>query len=406
MWEWKKIQTMSRKIRLIGLLLLSYSSFCYSQQVKEKKPYYIQPEYMVGKIIPNQLAVDFPELKPQQLFAVSIGATNIDTSGWGKHYNFPESGIMFAYSNLGNNQIMGHQLSIVPYATFKVFNNFSDSYRLKLGAGVSYFSTFYDSITNPTNDIIGSNFTWDIKIFLYREIIKSEKFNLRAGVGFSHESNGHTQIPNLGINSFLFSVSGQFHNQKFDENYFPKRKKGVHHSPKKYFINAQQGVGFHEQDPSEGPMTNRKKPVYSTAISYGTVFHKHIKLRVGLVYRFYEQYNIHLKENFVAGLSENRKKSSSNVILFIGNEFLMSHFAFDIRFGLNLYKPFYKEFNPQTDIGTRLRKLFSSRVGLNMYLKNTNKLPKHNLFIGAHINANMAKADFTEFSLGYHYRIK
>ena len=95
----------------------------------------------------------------------------------------------------------------------------------------------------------------------------------------------------------------------------------------------------------------------------------------------------------------------SNVILFIGNEFLMSHFAFDLRFGINLHKPFYNEFNPGTEIGIQIRKIFSSRVGLNLYLKNTNKLPRHNFFVGAHINANMAKADFTEFSLGYTFSL-
>ncbi|MBL4592625.1 MAG: acyloxyacyl hydrolase [Flavobacteriales bacterium] len=397
---------MSRKIKLIGILLLNFSSLCFSQQTEDKSAYYIQPEYMIGKIIPNQLAVDFPTLKAQHLFALSIGSTNLDTNSWGKYYNFPESGIMLAYANLGNNKIMGHQLSFVPYVTFKVFNKFSDSYRLKLGAGISYFNTFYDSISNPTNDIIGSHFTWDVKVFLYREIIKSEKFNLRAGVGFSHESNGHTQIPNLGINSFLFSISSQFHNQKIDKLHFPKRRKGVNHSPKKHFINIQQGIGFHEQDPTEGPMVNRKKPVYSTSLSYGTIYNNHIKFRLGLVYRFYEQFNTHLKENEIDGLSENRTLSSSNVILFVGNEFLMSHFAFDIRFGINLYKPFYRKFNSGTDIGTKLRKTFSSRVGLNVYLKNTNKLPKHNFFIGAHINANMGKADFTEFSFGYTFLLK
>ncbi len=397
---------MSREIRLIGFILLTFSSYCYAQQVEDKSPLYIQPEIMVGKIVPNAQARAFPSLKPQQLFAVNVGATQLDTNAWGKYYNFPEAGVMFAYSNLGNNQIMGHQLSAVPYVTLRVFNNFSDAYRLKLGAGVSYFSTFFDSINNPTNDIIGSHFTWDIKVFLYREILKSSKFNLRAGVGFSHESNGHTQIPNLGVNSFLFSLSGQFHNIKYNDFEFPKRRKGSNHSAKKYFINAQQGYGFHEQDPTEGPMTNRKKPVYSTAIAYGVIFNNHIKLRTGLVYRFYEQFNTHLKENDVEGLSDNRSLASSNVILFVGNEFLMSHFAFDVRFGVNLYKPFYRKFNDEKDIGTVLRKLFTSRVGLNMYLKNTNKLPQHNFFIGAHINANMAKADFTEFSLGYSFLLR
>ena len=45
--------------------------------------------------------------------------------------------------------------------------------------------------------------------------------------------------------------------------------------------------------------------------------------------------------------------------------------------------------------------LIATRVGINLYLINTNTLPKNNLFVGGNINANMAKADFTDFSIGY-----
>ena len=386
---------MSRKIKLVSLIFIGSCFQCIAQE----KNIFFQPEYSIGKIIPNGQIDTFPTVKAQQIFALNIGGVRLDTNSWGKYYNFPETGVTFLYSNLGNNEVFGHQLSILPFASFKIFNN----YKLRIAAGVAYFSTFFDSINNPTNEVIGSHFTWDVKAMISRKIVSSKNFNLQLGVGFSHESNGHTRLPNLGINTVLASISAQFYTRNNEEFEFPLRKKGANRSPTKHFINIQEGIGFHEQDPTEGPLTNRSKPVYSSSIAYGFIFNNHIKLRAGLVYRFYEQYHTHLKENNVIGLSENIKKSSSNVILVVGNEFLMSHIGIDIRLGVNLHKPFYRQFNPQTDIGTRLRKIFSSRIGLNLYLKNTNELPPHNLFIGAHIVANMAKADFTEFSLGYTY---
>jgi len=358
---------------------------------------------MIGNLIPNQLIKEFPETSAQQAFAVSLGGRSLDTNKWGKYYNFPESGIMFLYSDFGNDEIFGQMINFVPYLSLNVFNKFPGKSTLKIGAGVSYFNTIFDSINNPINEVIGSNFTWDVKVFLYHQIFQSNKFKLKAGVGFSHESNGHTKLPNLGANSYLFSLSGQFANKKHEDFKVSTRIKRGNVAPKKYFINAQQGYGFHEQDGAEGPMTGRSKPVYSTSFAVGIVFNNHLKLRAGLVYRFYEQFNAHVTENEVEGLSDNPTSAASNVILFVGNEFLMSHFAFDVRFGVNLYKPFYHEFNEETDAGTVLRKIFSSRIGMNLYLKNTNKHPKSNFFIGAHINANMAKADFTEFSIGYNY---
>lgn len=41
---------------------------------------------------------------------------------------------------------------------------------------------------------------------------------------------------------------------------------------------------------------------------------------------------------------------------------------------------------------------------LKYYLWSTNNAPKHNTFIGAHINANIGQADFTELSFRYVYR--
>ena len=51
-----------------------------------------------------------------------------------------------------------------------------------------------------------------------------------------------------------------------------------------------------------------------------------------------------------------------------------------------------------------LKQLISARMGLKYYLFGTDGVPKHNLFVGAHINANLGQADFTELSLGYVYR--
>ena len=78
----------------------------------------------------------------------------------------------------------------------------------------------------------------------------------------------------------------------------------------------------------------------------------------------------------------------------------------DVELGINLYKPFYWKFNSSNQIATTSMKLIATRLGLNLYLLNTNKLPPHNIFIGANLNANLAKADFTEVSLGYTYNFK
>ncbi len=80
----------------------------------------------------------------------------------------------------------------------------------------------------------------------------------------------------------------------------------------------------------------------------------------------------------------------------------------DAELGLNLFKPFYQEFNNKfeddSDFEYWLKKTFVTRLGLKRYAINTSKNPKNNLFLGAHINANFGQADFSELSIGYVYR--
>ena len=143
------------------------------------------------------------------------------------------------------------------------------------------------------------------------------------------------------------------------------------------------------------------KPVYSSDLSAAILFNKHIKLRAGFVYRYYQIFYDHIIKTNDVDLNDNPNWSASNVNFYIGNEFLMGHLSIDVLLGINLHKPFYEKYNPGTELGLMLQKRLLSRIGLNLYLINTHKLPKHNLFVGAHIKANMAKADYSDVTVGY-----
>jgi len=312
---------------------------------------------------------------------------------------------MFLYSNFGNNKVFGHQFGVVPYVVFPVFNKAKADYKLKLGLGLAYFTTSFDSTSNTANQLVGAPFSWDFKLFLYRSMYSSPNFNLFLGGGLSHESNGHIQMPNMGINSILLSLKGQFYTNNNPYN-LPARIKGRNHASKKMFIYKREGLGIHEQSPSEGPKIGRKKPVYATSIGLGYTYNNHLKLRTGLTYKYYQQFNTHLREVDVEGLSDHPNINASAVVFYVGNEFLMSHFSIDTELGVNLFKPFYNKFHPSNKVGPTLLKVFATRLGINAYLFNTNKLPPHNFFIGGTLNANLAKADFTELSIGYTYQFK
>ena len=388
-----------RNIILVLAIFLIRDGFSQSQRNT-----FISTEYAIGKIIPNYPDT-FPKTTLQQGVYVSFGTVNTDTTSWAKYFNYPEAGLMFIYTNFGNNAVFGHQVGVDPYIAFKVFNKSKGNYKLKMGLGIAYFNTIYDKVTNPSNIIVGAPFTWDVKMSLYRTIYNSEKFDLLFGAGVSHESNGHTQEPNKGINSVLLSLSGRINTGK--KRYeTPARVKGNNLSPKKMFFNYRQGFGFHEQFADEEPESDIKKMVYASSISVGYTFNKHLKLRTGFTYKHYQHYYNYAVQNPTSTFGDEPQVAASNLVFYVGNELLMSHFSIDMELGVNLYKPFYWEYKTSSEIGSVLMKYVATRLGLNAYLFNTNNLPPHNFFIGANINANLGRADFTEFSVGYTHNFK
>jgi hypothetical protein len=266
---------------------------------------------------------------------------------------------------------------------------------------------------------------------LYKTIYQKNNFNIKLVGGYSHHSNGHTQLPNYGLNSALFGISAQWKkdekvrsgktedrswNPSADErrqkletsnSKLPTSDFGLQTSLKKHFINFREGLGFHELGATDKPIGGAKKMVYTSAMSFGLLFNNHIKWKSGFSYRYYEHYYDYIQKNNLTAYNDSPNWSASNIYFFTGVELLMNHIAIDIEGGFNLYKPFYEKFNidfkNDNDFRYELKKWFNARLGLNYYVMNTLKNPAHNVFVGAHINSNFGQADFSEFSIGYVY---
>ena len=174
---------------------------------------------------------------------------------------------------------------------------------------------------------------------------------------------------------------------------------------------------------------NTKKEVYTISASAGKIVNNTFKFGGGFYYRFYEHYydyinnNETLVEEQFPHFTENPFGYATAFGLFATSELLMDHVGFEFDLGLNIYKPFYKidwqlnqgysyengngdtvEVLGELNWYYEIKRTVSAKLGLKYYLWSTNKAPKHNVFVGAHLNANLGQADFTELSFGYVYR--
>jgi len=170
---------------------------------------------------------------------------------------------------------------------------------------------------------------------------------------------------------------------------------------------------------------NDRKEVYTIEASYGKIINSTFKFGLGLFYRFYEHYYDYIKneeqliEELYPYFGEKPFRYSTNYGITAAAELLMGHVGAELSIGFNIYKPAYKiewqlndgytyQSGGQTiivlgelDSYYEIKRSIPARLGLKWYFISTNKNPRHNLFLGAHLNANLGQADFTELSLGY-----
>ena len=369
----------------------------------------------------------FPKTGLQTGAIFSMGSLNRNkNAAWVKQLGKPKSGFSLSFTDFGNSEKLGRAYSFIPYLEFGLFKRKTDNLNLNIGFGGAYLDTQFSNETNPYNRAISTKINWAFRSVLYYSVLESSKMDGRLGLGYFHHSNGHTRLPNQGLNSLLFSVSTMIHSQKVAKHPLSLEEKNHKEKSKQIYINFQTGIG--QNVLTELDITKRE--VYNITASAGIVLNKTFKFGGGMYYRFLEGYYDYIKNDGeliseqVPHFKDYPYKYAINFGLFGSAELLLSHIGFEWNIGFNIYKPFYKIdyqinqgysfydgektvfFYAELDWYYELKRTVSSKLGLKYYVFNTNNSPRNNIFMGVYINSNLGQADFTELSLGYVYRFK
>jgi len=114
-------------------------------------------------------------------------------------YRHPAIGLNLAFQNFGYNTVLGSAISTSYFFNTPIFQKNDHFIDFQYGLGIAYISEKYDLINNATNNAIGSHFNAKVTLkLLYTKYIN--RFNLGAGLAFTHYSNGAITYPNLGLN--------------------------------------------------------------------------------------------------------------------------------------------------------------------------------------------------------------
>lgn len=371
---------------------------------------------------------EFPSRNPQYSIMANFGWSNKNKK-WDDRLKRTTTGFTLGYTNFGNNQNLGSAYSFMPFIKFDLSEN--KRYWALLSIGGSYFTKKFDEELNFGNKAVSTDFVWSFRSFFYYKLSrKKNPFSL--GIGFFHHSNGHTKLPNHGLNSALISISKPLI-RKFQRSEYAGEKSVSNPAENPNYLSFQTGIGDHSLSiPSP---FNDNGLVSRTSLDFGKILSSNVKVGLGLYYSFYEHYYNYISNNEslvqdgreFESLKSAPTWNASALGLSANGELLLNHIGLEARIGFNIHKPAYKidkrinqgwYFFPRSfpadsgyplgELNTeyKLKRYISTRIGLNYYLISTRKMPKHNVFFGAHINANLGQADFTEFTLGYIYLLK
>lgn len=383
--------------KLYGTLLFVCGVFYIIAQDSLKNKFEPRLQTYAGMIIPSY--PDVPKSKFTNLTSLSLGWQTQGKDDWQQFYRFPKMGIECVFGSFSNPKNLGYAFGLVPFLEVNGSKP-NKHWRFKAGFGAAYYTTPFDLITNPNNFYIGDHFT-NMSIFTllwYKQIGKNVLMNY--GLSGIHSSNGHTALPNAGMNIVAVNLGLGFGHASTFRSHVPdtcvKRSS--------YVLKA--GLGFHEFGSTTKAVGGPGYPSYHLSMWMNKPFRHSGSLQLGVTLAYYTSfYDYIISQEFY---DRNQQLRSSTAIVFAGHEFVMGKFGFISQAGIYVYNKFFidqKKYEGTWDnISNKIEAFNTNRIGLVYYpLKKRNSLNILNqqLQLGIFLKANLAQADLFEYSVGY-----
>lgn len=192
---------------VIGLLIYIFCIAQDSVSIQKQNYFSIAGAFGYGNVLPTSPFVEGDNLsgKPIDKFQyASLKALwqNPGYTHWQRVYRSPYYGIGLSVEDFFNSQEVGYPVSCygilgIPIKRWNKLESFSE-----FQFGITGNWKHYDSVTNPKNIVIGGSLTVHLDIGIKLMYNMGNHFDIGAGLGFIHFSNGGFERPNRGFNIY------------------------------------------------------------------------------------------------------------------------------------------------------------------------------------------------------------
>lgn len=382
--------------KLIKHFFLFIPFISYAQDSIPKNEFEPSFNSYIGYLIPN-----YPNSpKSDYTFINSLGFTwqSRGKDKWHQLYNFPKFGLDVYYSTFGNPQQLGYNIGLLP--VFELKGKRDKNFRFKFGLGNAWFNKPFDLLTNPNNFYIGRHVASMTNIGIYWTARLSKKLALTYGISSIHCSNGHTALPNAGMNIFSAYLGLRFEEKR------EFVRKEINPQTLKWRFGMRLGYGPHKFGETTKAIGGPSYPTcHASAWIYKPIKNIHV-LQFGLTLSYYTSFYDYITSQ--GTYNADQQIRSCTGVVFAGHEFIFGKFAFVSQAGIYFYNPFFieqKKISGNWDrLGEKIESFNTNRIGLTCYpFKKRNALNQtgRQLSLSVFIKANLGQADLYEYAIGF-----
>ena len=172
-------------------------NFGYAQDDKDGSEIYLQSKG--GFLMAHRSAM--AHLVRYGTYGFELGyIKHLQSSAADQWYRHPAIGLSLEFRNFGYDEVLGQAISASYFFDHPIFQSPDFFVDFQYGTGLGYLTKIYDLEDNLTNNAIGSHFNARITLkFLFTKYFNN--YSLGGGVEISHFSNGAITFPNLGLNT-------------------------------------------------------------------------------------------------------------------------------------------------------------------------------------------------------------
>jgi len=328
---------------------------------------FVEAKYRHGRHLPNNGSLEDILKNPYNAFDLKVGIQTEGNKYWQQVYSYPSWGFGFYSADLGSSDTLGEPTAIYMFfeAPIKRWKRFGFFWEVQIG--IAYDFNNYDPVTNPANDVIGSAVNVHLSAGATARYQISNRLDVDLGVDFTHNSNGSTSPPNMGLNMYGLNLGLKYnfnpvrnYTKKVDPAYRPPlRPKFVVRerppTPKENNINLQLAAGWKTTNTKNEDGTYGS-PVYF--ISTVAVDYMHRYAQAG---RFGGGVDFFVDGSLIENLENHDDQKFKDIFQIgyhFGHELIINKFTFITHLGFYAYNNgnkgnFWLRFNLRYDINER-----------------------------------------------------